>query len=47
VIVTVAVACLVAYLAITRHDIQPPAGRDVGSQADPEVAPQKSSRRGY
>ncbi len=47
VIVTITVACLVAYLAITRHDIQRPAGRDAGPQAHPQVAPQKSSRRGY
>ena len=47
VIVTVAVACLVVYLAITRHDIQPPLGRGADPQADPQVAPQKSSRRGY
>ncbi len=47
VIVTITVACLVAYLAITRHHIQRPAGRDAGPQAHPQVAPQKSSRRGY
>jgi len=47
VIVTVAVACLVVYLAITRHDIQRPLGRGADPQADPQVAPQKSSRRGY
>ena len=43
VIVAIAVACLVGYLAVTRHDIQPPVGRD----ADPQIAPGISSPRGY
>lgn len=40
VIVTVTVACLVVYLAVTRHDIQRPVGRD----ADPRMTPQMPAR---
>jgi len=40
VIVTVTVACLVVYLAVTRHDIQRPAGRD----ADPRMTPHLPAR---
>ena len=43
VIVAIAVAGLVGYLAVTRHDIQQPVGRD----ADPQIAPGFSAPRGY
>jgi uncharacterized membrane-anchored protein len=46
VVVTVVVACLVGYLAVTRRDIQRPAGRD-GAQMSPQMAPGNSSRHEY
>jgi uncharacterized membrane-anchored protein len=46
VIVTLAVAGLVGYLAITRRDIQPPA-RVTAVRAAPQMAPDGSPRRGY
>ena len=39
VIVTIAVAILVGYLAVTRRDIQPPRVRPAGAGTDPEMAP--------
>jgi uncharacterized membrane-anchored protein len=47
VIVTLAVACLVGYLAVTRRDIQRPAGRDAARQMSPQMAPGSSSRHEY
>jgi hypothetical protein len=35
------------YLAVTRHDIQPPADREADPQMSPPLAPGSSSRRGY
>jgi uncharacterized membrane-anchored protein len=46
-VVAVAVAILVAYLAITRHDIQPPADGEADLQLSPQIAPGRSPRRGY
>lgn len=43
VVVAIAVACLVGYLAFTRRDIQKPVGRD----ADPQISPGISPRGGY
>jgi len=45
VIVTIAVACLVGYLAVTRRDIQPPARREAARQMSSQVAQQGSSPR--
>jgi len=47
VIVTIAVACLVGYLAFTRCDIQRPVGRDAARPMSPQMAPGSSSRREY
>ena len=47
VIVTIAVACLVGYLAFTRCDIQRPAGRDAAWPMSPQAAPGSSSRHEY
>jgi len=46
-IVAVVVAILVGYLAVTRHDIQPPADREADLQLSPHMAPGRSPRRGY
>jgi Repeat of Unknown Function (DUF347) len=46
VIVTIAVAILVGYLAVTRRDIQPPVRLD-STRMDPEMAPGKAGPRGY
>ena len=47
VIVTIAVASLVGYLAVTRRDIQSPADSEDGLQPSPQIAPGRSPRRGY
>ena len=47
VIVTVTVACLVGYLAVTRRDIQRPADRDGVRLMSPQMAPGSSPRREY
>ena len=47
VVVTVLVAILVGYLAVTRHDIQQPAGGEDGLPLSPQIAPGRSPRRGY
>jgi len=44
VIVTITVACLVGYLAVTRRDIQRPAGRGAAPPVSPQMAPRSSSR---
>jgi uncharacterized membrane-anchored protein len=46
VVVTIAVAILVGYLAATRRDIQPEAG-PASARVDPEMAPGKAGPRGY
>ena len=46
VIVAIAVAILVAYLAITRHDVQPVEG-ETDLQLSPQIAPGRFSRRDY
>ena len=46
VVVTIIVAILVGYLAITRRDIQPEAGPG-SSRMNPELAPGKAGLRGY
>ncbi len=47
VVVTVLVAILVGYLAVTRHDIQQPAGGEDRLPLSPQIAPGRSPRRGY
>ena len=47
VVVTIAVALLVGYLAVTRHDIQQPAGAEADLQLSPQIAPGRSPRRDY
>jgi hypothetical protein len=50
VIVAAIVAVLVAYLAVTRHDIQPPANHKADPQLSPSLAPGApgtSPRRGF
>jgi len=47
VVVTVLVAILVGYLAVTRRDIQSPADSEDGLQVSPQIAPGRSPRRGY
>jgi uncharacterized membrane-anchored protein len=47
VVVTILVAILVGYLAVTRHDIQQPAGGEDGLPLSPQIAPGRSPRRGY
>src|SRR5690242_20580674 len=46
VIVTIAVAVLVAYLAVTRRDVQPPLA-PADPRIDQEVTPDGAARRGY
>ena len=46
VIVTIAVAILVGYLAVTRRDIQP-AVRPASARMNPEMAPGRAARGGY
>jgi uncharacterized membrane-anchored protein len=46
VVVTIAVAILVGYLAATRRDIQPEAS-PASARMDPEMAPGKAGPRGY
>jgi uncharacterized membrane-anchored protein len=46
VIVTIAVAILVGYLAVTRRDIQPEAAR-ASARMNPELARGKAQPRGY
>jgi len=45
--VAILVAVLVAHLAVTRHDIQPPADLQAGPPMRPQLAPDRSPRRGY
>jgi len=47
VIVTIIVACLVGYLAVTRRDIQRPAGRGAAPPVSPQMAPRSSPRHEY
>jgi len=47
VIVTITVACLVGYLAVTRGDIQRPAGRGAAAPVSPRSSSRSSSRHGY
>ena len=47
VVVTIAVALLVGYLAVTRHDIQQPAGEEADLQLSPQIAPGRSPQRDY
>ena len=47
VIVAIIVAMLVAYLAVTRHDIQPPADLQARPRMGPQLTPDRSPRRGY
>jgi len=47
VIVTIAVAILVGYLAVTRRDIQPPPVRPAGPGRHHEMAPGQTARHGY
>ena len=47
VIVAVIVAILVGYLAVTRRDIQPPQARAADPGVNPQMAPGRSSLRGY
>ena len=47
VVVAVLVAILVGYMAVTRHDIQSPAGREDGQPLSPQIAPGRSPRHGY
>ena len=47
VIVTIAVACLVGYLAVTRRDIQRPVRPDVAPRLSSHMAPGSSWRREY
>ena len=44
VIVTITVACLVGYLAVTRRDIQRPADRGAAAPVSLQMAPRSSSR---
>jgi hypothetical protein len=44
VIVAIAVAVLVAYLAVTRRDIQSQAGLDTGPRLSPQMARARSAR---
>jgi hypothetical protein len=45
VVVAIAVAILVGYLAVTRRDIQPSL-RPASARVDPEMTPGKAARRG-
>jgi uncharacterized membrane-anchored protein len=47
VIVTVIVAILVGYLAVTRRDIQPPQAGAADTRMNPQMAPGRSPYRGY
>jgi len=47
VIVTIAVAILVGYLAVTRRDVQPARVRPAGPRTDQQMAPGRSAGRGY
>jgi uncharacterized membrane-anchored protein len=47
VIVAIAVAGLVGYLAVTRRDVQPPLAGPAGPRVAPEMAPGRGARRGY
>jgi uncharacterized membrane-anchored protein len=47
VVVAALVAILVGYLAVTRHDIQPPADGEADLQLSPQITPGRSPRRGY
>ena len=37
----------VAYLAITRRDVQPPQARPAGPRMDPHMVPGRAARRDY
>jgi hypothetical protein len=47
VIVTITVAVLVGYLAVTSRDIQRPTDRDAAPQMSPQMTPGRSGRNGY
>jgi uncharacterized membrane-anchored protein len=47
VIVAIAVAGLVGYLAVTRRDVQPPLAGPAGPRVAPEMAPGRGASRGY
>jgi len=47
IVVAVLVVILVAYLAITRHDIQQPTDGESDLQLSPQIASGRSPRRGY